>query len=207
MKKVGLLAGLTCLLTVSSVYATWIYAQATAGSMSESIIPQMAGVGESSKKGTISVQTSSLTMVIDNGGEYKPELITSGKVEVAFTASTGADATVIASGIQMEYKIEITSDWQYDSDADGQEDKDIFVLSDAYATADAADGVEDGYISLNGGALTTSYEISADTIASYILLNVDSNFTLDTRAKYDAFKTSLNQASSLFTVTEVTTAA
>ena len=200
MKKVGLLAGLSCLLTVSGVYATWIYAQASAGSVSESIIPQMAGVGESSKKGTISVKTSGLTMVIDDGGEYKPELITNGEVVVNFTASTGADATVQTNGIQMEYKIEITPDWKYDSDGDGDvdaDDKDIFVLSDAYTSALNTNG----YITANGGVATKDFTISHTEIAQYITLNVAADFKLDTRAKYDAFKTSLNRASSLFTVT------
>lgn len=200
MKKVGLLAGLSCLLTVSGVYATWIYAQASAGSVSESIIPQMAGVGESSKKGTISVKTSGLTMVIDDGGDYKPKLITNGEVEVGFTASTGADAIVQTNGIQMEYKIEITPDWKYDSDGDGDvdgDDKDIFVLSDTYTDALKPNG----YISANGGVATTSFKILHTEIAQYITLNVAADFKLDTRAKYDAFKTSLNQASSLFTVT------
>lgn len=200
MKKVGLLAGLGCLLTVSGVYATWIYAQASAGSVSESIIPQMAGVGESSKKGTISVKTSGLTMVIDNGGEYKPELISDGEIKVNFTASNGADATVQENGIKMEYKIGITPDWKYDSDGDGDvdvDDKDIFVLSDAYTTALNSNG----YITANGGVATKDFTISYTEIAQYITLNVAADFKLDTRAKYDAFKTALNRASSLFTVT------
>ena len=50
MKKLSIFAMLGCLLTVGGVYAQWVYGQASAGSVSESIIPQMAGVGESSRK-------------------------------------------------------------------------------------------------------------------------------------------------------------
>ena len=103
MKKIGLLTGLCTLLTVSSVYATWIYAQQSAGSVGESIIPQMAGVGDSSKKGTISVKTSGLTIVIENGGDFKPVLDIKGKILVEFTPANGADSAVVQNGVSLQY--------------------------------------------------------------------------------------------------------
>ena len=128
MKKLSLIASLGCLLTVSGVYAQWIYGQATAGSVSESIIPQMAGVGDSSKKGTISVLTSGLTIVIDDAGDYTPKLIISGQVAIGFTANKGADAEVVNNGIKMSYTLSVTSNWLFDSDGDGVEDREIFTL-------------------------------------------------------------------------------
>lgn len=190
MKKLSLIASLGCVLTVSSVYAQWIYGQASAGSVSESIIPQMAGVGESSKKGTISVVTSGLTIVIDDtNGDYKPELIVSGSIAVSFTANNGADADVVANGIKMSYTLSMTSGWMYDSDFDGTEDRNIFTIQNC----------ED--IALNGGNPTKSETITADTFKTYVTLNVDPSFELNTKAKFDNFKTSLNKANSLFTLT------
>ena len=188
MKKLSLIASLGCLLTVSGVYAQWIYGQATAGSVSESIIPQMAGVGDSSKKGTISVVTSGLTIVIDDGGDYVPTLKIAGQVEIDFTANKGADADVVANGIKMSYTLSVTENWLYDSDGDGVEDREIFTLSNCENVA------------VNGGNATKEAVITAETMSSYISLNIPAGFKLDTRAKYDAFKQSLNKASSLFTL-------
>ena len=200
MKKLSLIASLGCLLTVSSVYATWIYAEASAGSVSESIIPQMAGVGEASKKGTITVVTSGLTMVIDNAGEtdpsknYVPVLKVSGSISVSFTPNVGASQSVIDNGIKMSYTLSVTSGWQYDSDGDGVEDKDIFVLDTENCTNVL---LEDG----DATAEVKESTISSETIASYITLNIAEGFKLDTKAKFEAFKSSLNKANSLFTLT------
>ena len=195
MKKVGLLTGLCTLLTVSSVYATWIYAQQSAGSVGESVIPQMAAVGNSSKKGTISVKTSGLSMVIDHEGDYKPKLNINGSVLVGFTAADGADESVQTNGIQMEYTITFTAGWVYDSEFkndDPSDDKEIFKYKGSYTGTP---------ISLNGGAPTSSVEIPAAEIANLIELNVDDNFELDTRAKYDSFQQKLNLQSAKFTIT------
>lgn len=190
MKKFGILATLGCLVTVGGVYAQWVYGQASAGSMSESIIPQMAGVGESSKKGTISLVTSGLHIVIDDtNGDYKPELRIEGKVVVTFTASAGADDTVKTSGIKMKYSLSMTENWQYDSDWSGTVDKDIFALQGAYTDV------------LVDEDPVPSFEIDALWFQSVIKLNVSDDFKIDTKEKFDTFKSYLNKESSLFTVT------
>ena len=189
MKKFSLIALLGCLLTVGGVYAQWVYGQATAGSVSESIKPQMAGVGTNSKKGTITVDTTGLTMVIDDtNGDYKPELIISGEVKVNFTANVGADAEVAANGVKMNYSISQTDSWTYESETGS---KPIFTL------------VNPTDISLNGGAATKSVTITAAEISNIIKLNVTDTFTLATKAEYDAFQTSLNVGNFTFTVSEV----
>ena len=202
MKKIGLLTGLCTLLTVSSVYATWIYAQQSAGSMSESVIPQMAGVGDSSKKGAISVKTSGLTMVIDNGGNFKPVLDIKGKIIVEFTAASGADATVVQNGVSLQYALSFTDGWIYDSefntDSDA-DDKAIFRFKDSFTNI--KNSYTSNFIDLNGGAPTKYIEIDASVISEMVELNVDDDFVLDTRAKYDAFQKRLNKESSKFTFT------
>lgn len=202
MKKIGLLTGLCTVLTVGSVYATWIYAQQTAGNVSESIIPQMAGVGDSSKKGTISVRTSGLTMVIDNGGNYKPTLNIEGKIIVEFAASEGADQTVIDNGVTLQYSLSFTDGWNYDSQFltdDASDDKAIFKFKDSFTNT--LNTYTSGEIDLNGGAPTKYIEIDAAEIANMIELNVSDDFVLDTRAKYDAYQAKLNKESAKFTLT------
>lgn len=203
MKKIGIFGLVGCLLTVGGVYAQWTYGQATAGSVSESIIPQMAGVGQSSKKGTIGLVTSGVQMVIDAAGTgeyvYHPVLRITGDVTITFTASDGADAEVKASGIKMGYYITKAADWKYDGNFDGDladaEDKEIFSLLDC--------GTPEAPIALNGGAPCKSASIDAATLAAKISLNVEADFELDTKAKYDSFKNHLNKEKSLFTVAVV----
>ena len=190
MKKLSLIATLGCLLSVSGVYAQWIYGQASAGSTQKSIIPQMAGIGESSKKGTITVNTDHLAIYIDDlNNDYTPVLDIRGDAIVNFNAAAGADADVKANGIKLVYTITMTSDWKYDSDGDGIEDKEIFRLENCEN------------VPLNDGNECFEATITSTMLASHIKLNVDSDFKLNTREKFDIFKTSLNKANSIFTLT------
>lgn len=203
MKKIGIFGLVGCLLTVGGVYAQWTYGQATAGSVSESIIPQMAGVGQSSKKGTIGLVTSGVQMVIDAEGTgeyvYHPVLRITGDVAITFTASDGADADVKTNGIKMGYYITQPADWKYDGNFDGDledgVDIEIFRLENC--------GDADNPIPLNNGNPCDLASITAETLAEKIKLNVPETFELDTKAKYDSFKNHLNKEKSLFTVAVV----
>ena len=199
MKKLGLIAIVGCALTISSVYATWVYGQASAGSVSQSIIPQMAATGESTKKGTITVKTSGVTIVIDDAGDYKPVLQIEGQAIVEFIANKGADVDVINNGIQVVYTLSVTDDWKYDSDFDGdidESDKTIFTINQSYATSDPVVVGKKTEENPSG-----QFVIPTEFFKNAISLNVDQNFALDTKAKYDSFKACLNRQSSLFTLT------
>lgn len=195
-KKIAIIAAVGCALTISGVYATWAYSQGSAGSVSESIIPQMAGVANETKKGKIEIKTSTVTFVIDDSGDYTPELQITGSALCTFTANPGADQDVTDNGIPMAYTITMSENWWYDSDFDGIDDRPIFVIDPAYAN-----------VAVNDGNPVKSFEITAEDFKKCVKLNLpvdgedNPNFKLDTLEKYNNFKTSLNKASSLFTVT------
>jgi hypothetical protein len=191
MKKLGIFALLGCLLTVGGVYAEWIYGQASAGSVSESIIPQMAGVGESSKKGTIGISTTGLTIVIDEDPveQYKPVLDIQGSVTVKFTPSAGADQDVKDNGIKMAWTLTQSADWTFDPNFGSNPTTPIFTLDSAKCEN----------IMLNDGTATKSTTIEASVFADAISLNLTSK--LDTKAKYENFKSYLNKQNSVFTLT------
>lgn len=192
MKKLGLIATLGCALCISGVYATWVYGTKSAGSVSQSIIPQMAGEGEASKKGTINVDTTTLTMIIDDGGDYKPVLKIDGYVSVWFVPNSGASDEVKTNGIDMEYAISVTDPWKYSSDhVDDETHKDT-----PFFTIDSAGHEHD----IVGGGLTT-IQIPASEISACITLNVSEDFKLDTKEKFDLFQKQLNQDNSKFTFT------
>lgn len=93
----------------------------------------MASVGKSSKKGTISLVTSGLQIVIDDtNGDYKPELRIQGKVVVTFTTNAGADTSVKENGIKTNYSLSMTENWQYDADWNGIVDTNIFALENTH---------------------------------------------------------------------------
>lgn len=189
MKKIGLIAVVGCALTISGVYATWIYGQASAGNVHQSIIPQMASTGESTKKGTITVETSGVTMVIDDSGHYIPKLQINGTALVKFTPNLGADADVTQHGIRMTYTLTMTEDWTYDSDFDGINDRPIFIIDESKNSITTSGPIKD-------------LEIPTSFFTDCIKLNVPSDtWTLDTKAKYDSFKACLNKESSFFTLT------
>lgn len=192
MKKLSIFAMLGCLLTVGGVYAQWVYGQASAGSVSESIIPQMAGVGESSKKGTIKLVTSGLTMVIDEdpSNQYVPVLNIQGSVSITFEANLGADQSVKDNGIKMAWTLTQTANWNYDTKlGTNPADPD---LQPIFTLANCTD------VPIHDGNPCDSYEIGAGVFRDKITLNLTSK--LDTRAKFDNFKSYLNRENSVFTL-------
>lgn len=197
MKKLSIFAMLGCLLTVGGVYAQWVYGQASAGSVSESIIPQMAGVGESSKKGTIKLVTSGLSMVIDEdpSNQYTPVLNIAGSVAITFEANAGADQNVKDNGIKMAWTLTQSANWNYDPTFGANPTDPIFTLTGCTN------------VPINGGNPCKSFTIDDEVFEDAIQLNLTSK--LDTKAKYDNFKSYLNKENSVFTLTvyEVTESA
>ena len=191
MKKMSLIATLGCALCISGVYATWVYGTVSAGSTSQSITATMAAEGEASKKGTINVDTSKLSITIDDGGNYVPKLVIDGHVSVWFVPNAGADADVKANGISMEYAISVTDPWMYSSDSvneDSHKDTPFFSVHAGEAHT------------ITGGGITV-IEIPASEIDDCITLNVAEGFKLDTREKFLTYQSQLNQKDSKFTFT------
>lgn len=183
VKKLSLLIALVLCVTIGGVYATWNYAQGEVIEVQSFLLPQMETVVTSGEKGTISIDTSALTMKIDDiadGTAHNAALIVDGKITVTFTPSAGADETVTTSGVKMQATITCTNGWNYNNTA-------IF-------TIDTTKNV------IETGTEVKSFEITADQLKEIISLNP---VELPTYSDYQAFETELNRGNIKIVVNEV----
>ena len=185
MKKFGSIIALATLMTVGGVYATFNYAQGTANEASTSLIPTIEGVGTTTSKGTITINSNFVININDEGeinGEannYFTAMETSGEFKVVFTPEVGADADVRNNGIVLEMKLEITGTNTYN-------EQNIFTLN---TTANP--------VTLNSGnKILGSYIVD---LASYISVT---RIELKTLAEYNAYKTQLDGVRIKVTISE-----
>lgn len=184
MKKLGIIMILAIVLTVGAVYGAFNYAKgtsdaATATFNNSSNNVTIAEKAETTKKGTITLTTTGVTLTVDNKGDYKTELKIVGNPKVKFTAATGADEDVRNNGIKLKLTITFTGN-TYNSQS-------IFTTT-----------VENNGVELNGGNKITSTDVELE-LSQYITLT---EFTLDTADKYDAFKQALESTTITLTVSE-----
>ncbi len=180
MKKLSLLISLVLLVTVGGVYATWNYAHGTAVSASKyfDAVTVVAPMVETNSKGIIEVDTSNLSIVVDDtNNDFKGELVITGEVTVTFTPNDGVTTEVGTDGIKMQYELSATDNFKYNTN-------DIFTIDKTVKTTDAA---------------TKSFTISADELKSLITLN---EVTLPTAETYGEFKDALHSGSIVLKVSE-----
>jgi len=158
-------------ITIGGVYATWVYSQsddvaditgATAVTMTEATF--------TGTYGTYNVDTNGLTMVVDpkEGTTHTTALKIDGDLVIKFTPNTYAPADVKTGGVPSTFAFSLSNaNWQYD----GQNI--MTVATEKHNIVWTPDGA---------GAFT--YTIPAADLANYISLT---EFTLDTKAEYDAY--------------------
>ena len=185
MKKLSLLVAFALIITIGGVYAAWSYAQGDVETAQGFVLPKMETVTTTGSKGQISVDTSGLTMKVDDtddGNAHNTKLVMNdgGKIVITFTPAEGADSTVVTSGIKMQAVITCTENWEYNGTP-------MFTIDTTKNT-----------FTTTGTALT--WEITADQIAEAVSL---SEIELDTYAEFLSYQTVLNQGNIKITVTEV----
>ena len=186
MKKLSLLVVLILLVTVGGVYATWNYAQGDVTSTQGFVLPKMDTVVTTGSKGSITVDTSGMTIKVDDldtdSAIHKPVLVIEGKITVTFTPAVGADEAVATSGIPMKAVITCTDNWQYNSTQ--------------IITVDTEN--QSNEFSTTGPALT--FDITADQLKQIIHI---ADFTLPTYSNFQEFQTILNRGNIKISVSEV----
>ena len=172
-KNIGLLATLAMVVTVGGVYATWNYATGDIDNTTANVSVEIAGTGES-KKGTIAA-TSTLKLIVDDGGSFVPTITWSGKIDVTFTAGAGYDSN---DKIDLEYTVAITTNGEY-------QEKDVFKTDGN--TYDFASDLND---TNNTASITSLSGVSIE------------DFTLPTLTDYNNFKTAITNAKFTVTISE-----
>ena len=194
MKKITALIMSALMLTIGGVYATWTYAQ---GDVTEASVYikqniKMADLSKTNAKGTITVDFSTVEIVVDDTdetdvvGDHHACLKVAGTIKITFTPAKGADSTVNANGIKMQMKVELSDDMKY-TDANGVE-KSILVVTNT-----------DWQI-LNSGNATKEITVNA---ADVLNLELGGDFYLPTYADYEAFRLKLNSTSVHIVVDEI----
>ncbi len=186
MKKLSVLIALALIVTISGVYAAWNYAQGATASVEITREINMAQVNTDSNKGSISATPSDVAFLVDDGGEYHTKLKGTGKFDITFSPSTGADADTIANGIKMIATITVrsTTDSKYEG------------LTPITAKTENNANVID--ITPNGPSKTATLTV-AEILDAVELCDV----VLDTKLENDAFHTVLNDYTIVITISEV----
>ena len=184
MKKLSLLIALALVLTVGSVYAAWNYAQGATASVEITRELNMAQVNTDSNKGSIHATPSDVAFLVDDGGDYHTVLKGTGKFDITFSPSAGADATTISNGIKMIATITIKS-------SNNLKYNEIVPIT-----------VKEGQNTINltptgaakGATLTVEQILGAVELCDVVLA---------TKAENDAFHTVLNDYTIVITISEV----
>ena len=187
MKKIGLIIGMALCVTVGGVYATWTYTQNTdVADETVNMTMNLTDVAYSGSYGTYKIDTTNLTLKIDpkTGTTHTTALYTEGQIVISFTPNSVAPAEVKTNGVASTFQFGLTNpNWKY-------EDKYIATLKHNDAEAITWGTPVDGIF---------YYTISAAEIHDHIALT---EFTLDTKAKYDAYNTVLGQGQISITVSD-----
>ncbi len=187
MKKLSLLIALALIVTIGGVYAAWNYAQGATASVEITREINMAQVNTNSNKGTISATPSDVAFLVDDGGNYHTKLKGTGKFDITFTPSTGADATTISSGIKMIATISIKSA----SDAPTYEGI-VPITTNTENNANVIDLTPDG--ASKTATLTVDQVLGAVKLCDVVL---------DTKKKNDDFHAVLNNYTVVIVISEV----
>ena len=103
--KLALLALLSTVVTVGSVYATWTFAENPTKNTTTTVNIAMTGLSSESEKGQLTIEalgTPSFTMAIDDDNkDHLPELYKKGTVKVTFKPSDSASQEVKTNGINI----------------------------------------------------------------------------------------------------------
>ena len=186
MKKISLLIALVLCLTISGVYATWVYSQSDdVADITGAKAITMTEATFTGTYGTYSVDSSNLTMVVDpkEGTTHTTSLVIEGDLVIRFTPNTYAPAEVKTNGVASTFAFSLSNAaWNYDNTP--------------ITTVDTAKH-DITWVPANDGTFT--YTISAQNLANYVTLT---EFTLDTKADYDAYDRVLTNGQLVVTISD-----
>lgn len=179
MKKLSILVALILCVTIGGVYATWNYAQGGAEKVVKYFDDSTVITSSvtDSAKGVIDVNTSELSIVIDDANnDFYGEMSITGKVTITFTPNDGADGSVASEGIALQYSLGTTTDYKFNG-------TDIFTVDSTVQNLEK----------------NKTFEIDAEKLKELIRLN---SLYLPTADDYDAFKEALHRGGISITVSE-----
>ena len=194
MKKLTTIIALALIVTIGSVYAGWTYFQGGATGADARTGLSMSTVSYDGTKGTITADTTALTILVDDMStvegsdittKYTAGLRGAGDIKIQFTPKDGADATVQSNGIKMKAIISVEKvgaegtarKYHYNG-------KDYEILS--------AKNENSFEITLNDGNATKNTTITAQQIIDALIFCEDADILLPTKADNDTFAAAMS---------------
>ena len=174
MKKFNLIVVLALSIVIGGVFATWMYTQDDVTDVTSNSSIALTSAEYSGTYGEYTVDTSALKLTVDpkEGTTHDAALLAEGNVVIKFTPNEFAPKDVKDNAVASTFDLSLgTADWKYNNAA---------VLS-----------VDTAKKSITWTAKTDgTFEcvVPAATIKGMITLT---DVTLDTKAKYDDYKTAL----------------
>lgn len=187
MKKLATIIAIALIVTIGGVYAGWIYSQGGATGADARTNLSMSTVSYDGTKGTISADTTALTILVDDMStvagsgiteKYTAGLRGAGDIKVSFSAKDGADATVVANGIKMKAVISVSKVGSGRTYAYGGEEYEVLTVTDV---------VEKKEIILNNGQPSKTATITAEQIINALIFCEGANIKLPTKQDNDNF--------------------
>ena len=186
MKKISILIALILCVTIGGVYATWVYSQSDdVADITGAKAITMTEATFTGTYGTYHVDTSELSMVVDpkEGTTHATALRISGNLVIGFTPNTYAPVEVKEGGVPSTFAFSLSNaDWKYNNTII------MTVDTNKHDIVWTPDG---------NGAFT--FTISAADLANYITLT---EFTLDTKADYDAYDAVLTNGQIIVSISD-----
>ena len=183
IKSLALVLTLAIVLTVGAVYATFVYSQGSPDAVANEFGKTnfITDATVSGKKGTIKFGTNTLQLKVKNkGGNVVSYDVIDGSVTATFTPDTNADEDVAANGIVWQMKIEFTGNNTYNGQS---------ILTTTAGTP----------VKFANDTKSKTVTLDNDILSTYI--NV-TEFTLLTKAQYDAYKTAYESIKIKITLSE-----
>lgn len=198
MKKLSLLVALALLITVGGVYATWTYTQTTDVADESVNIPlNLTSVVHSDGYGAYVIDQSTLALKVEPkpGTTHTTALTISGELVVTFTPSTFAPVEVKENGVPSTFAFSLSNNsWKFD---DGHDDGDTPLGDRVIIKLNHTELHNITWVKQGNG--TFIFTLDATALQPHFTLT---EFTLDTKALYDAYNTALGNGQIVFTVSD-----
>ena len=187
MKKLSVLIALMLCVTIGGVYATWTYTQSEdVADESVNMSLNLTNVTYVGTYGTYEIDKTGLSMTIDPkpGTTHTTSLVIAGDLVIRFTPSTYAPEEIKNGAVPSTFQFKLSNaNWLYNGEQ--------------IVTLDGAVPHDITWTPAGDGSFTCT--LDADEIAHHISLT---EFTLDTKADYDAYNTALSQGQIIITVSD-----
>ena len=178
MTKLSLLIALCMLLTISGVYATWIYSGNLIDTQTEPFVSKMGGLDHTGNSGSYSFTANSLDFAVEpDSQDTKITTIVwgTGSMTLVFTPKGDINDAMLAKALTATLTVE-----QASSTLGEYDDTDVYTIAENFKVSLTSEN----WTSHNDGEYYT-YTITAATIKDAISIG---QFHLPTEDEYVAFK-------------------